>query len=661
MISWITIVLFFVYCWGLGFTALSFVQKKPELRLERFCLAVALGLGIFPILAVLLNFVHIPLDWKVFLGLSLVWPIVIFIRKMKKNELNMPQLSFSFTKSELMLCGAIVIMLLSLFMYTKGAFAYPYLEDEDPWGHAVGAKYVALEKIAYDPVLVEQKRIDEVLAYIDPYPPAYDVLMGVLHQTSPDLNWTLKFFNALIISFGVLFFYLFAKEFVGDNGKALLATFFLAVIPSYFSHFIWAHSYVVMLFFPAMYALLMIKEDGKWMWIALVMIASIWVTQNIEEPIKLTTMLLLFVIVASVVHRQFLRKEFAAICGGVLLSFVWWGVMVVKYGYRDFIRAFTGSNILAAEQGGLESAVSSAVGATGQGSFLHKLAGIFNSLTSSGGTASRAYSFNDFFVAKGENLINAPIGIGIVLSLLAIGAVLYVLWHYRSRLMIYEQMAITVSLFWFIYTFWGVNGQTFLISIARGPFRMWLLLSIPLALLAAEGVYYLVARLKRWNIPAVIIIVIVILGVLFTSGYQKYQLNTAMWPTSGAYSNAMEPFEYAAWFHSVPLNTKVFLYVPRDKLVIGLGGESCLWCQEVIDFRKDILHQDAVSLHTFLKQQGYEYIILNGNMDRKMFTSQFGVNETEKMLPQRYDEIQKSSLFKSAYYKENMFLVLKVI
>ena len=54
------------------------------------------------------------------------------------------------------------------------------------------------------------------------------------------------------------------------------------------------------------------------------------------------------------------------------------------------------------------------------------------------------------------------------------------------------------------------------------------------------------------------------------------------------------------------------------------------------------------------------YLILNGNMDRKMFTTQFGANETEKLLPQRYEEIQKFGLFKPVYYKENMFVVMRV-
>ena len=149
-------------------------------------------------------------------------------------------------------------------------------------------------------------------------------------------------------------------------------------------------------------------------------------------------------------------------------------------------------------------------------------------------------------------------------------------------------------------------------------------------------------------------------GVVATSGYAKYQINTSIWPTSGGFSNPAETLEYAHWFGSIPLNTPVFLYAPRDKLAIGFGAETCLWCDSVMQFRKDIIHQDAAQLYAFLKREQYQYLILNPTMDRKMFSSVFGQNETEQLLPQRYEEIQKSGFFTPVYYKENMFLVLKV-
>ncbi len=284
MISIVTIILFFIYLWGLGFTATYFL-RKPEHFWERQFLNLGIGLGILPILSILLNFLHIPLDWRIFLLLSMAFPIYRIIRSLQaKTKPNFSAL-LKVTKSDLALFAVLAIVLASLYMYASGAFSYPYLEDEDPWGHAVGVKYVALEKNAYDPELLEAK-IDPTLSYIDPYPPAYDILMGILHQTSADLNWTLKFFNALVISLGFIFFYLFAKGFTENKNKAVLATFILAVIPAYLSHFIWAHSLVITIFFPLLYALQQIKEDKKWMYIALLIVASVWVSQNIEQPLK---------------------------------------------------------------------------------------------------------------------------------------------------------------------------------------------------------------------------------------------------------------------------------------------------------------------------------------------------------------------------------------
>src|SRR3989338_7084548 len=85
MINIITIVLFFIYLWGLGFTA-TYLVKKPEHFWERQFLNLGIGLGIFPILAILLNFLHIPLDWKIFLLLSMAFPMYIVGRKIYKKE-----------------------------------------------------------------------------------------------------------------------------------------------------------------------------------------------------------------------------------------------------------------------------------------------------------------------------------------------------------------------------------------------------------------------------------------------------------------------------------------------------------------------------------------------------------------------------------------------
>src|SRR3989338_4375334 len=620
MISIITIILFFIYLWGLGFTATYFV-KKPEHFWERQFLNLGIGLGLFPILAIVLNFLHIPLDWKVFLLLSIAFPMYRVVKSIQAKTKPDFSALLKFTKSDLSILTVLVIVLASFYMYASGAFNYPYLEDEDPWGHAVGAKYVSVEKNAYDPVLEGGNKIDPALSYIDPYPPAYDILMGILHQTSPDLNWTLKFFNALLISLGFLFFYFFVNSFVQNKTKALIATFFLAVIPSYLSHFIWAHGMTITLLFPALYAFNKIFEEKKWAIILAVMVAGIWVTQNLSQPIKLTTLLLIYAIVASVIHHRFLKYHFAGIVGGMILCQFWWMAMVQKYSLKGFVGAWD-SNL-----------VNNGAALTSDYNLLDKAFSVIKSLTNPGGTGSRAYTFGDFFVAKSNNMINAPIGIGIVLTLLALFGLVYLVFRYRSALVSQENCWKVVAVFWLVYTFWVVNGMTFPISIARDAFRSWFLLAIPVSIIAAEGTYVFINTFRKNKLVQVFLTVLIVVGVGLTSGVHKYEANTSIWPTSGSFSNMQEPFLYGEIFKQLPLNSKVFLYAHRDKLVIGYNMFSCDWCQEVKDFRNDIIYKNHDELHSFLIRNEYEYFMINKNMDYKYLSDKFGEEEVKTILP----------------------------
>lgn len=664
-----TILLFFVYLFGLGYTA-TYWFKKPENKLERWFLYVAMGLGVFPLLAILLNFFHVMLDWRLFLLLSLLFPLYRLIRILISGQLwsaeylSSLKSSFSWSgfqikKSDLALAGVLIIFLTSLWIYASGAFNYPYLEDEDPWGHAVGAKYVAVEKTAYDPVFQDanySQTVDFVLSYIDPYPPAYDVMMGILHQTSPDLNWTLKFFNALIISLGFIFFFLLAKE-ISNSNKALLATFILACLPAYLSHFIWAHALTITLFFPTMYAFIKIKEDKRWAFLAAVLLGSVWVSQSIEQPLKITSLILIFLVVGSICQRRWLKHETYALVGGIGLSFFWWGAMIQKYTLRGIISYFTDATIS-------KSALGASIGAGSPGITLdylfQKAFSILKSMTSAGGSASRPYNFNDFFFAKTTNMINAPIGIGVVVSILTLVGVVYLIWRYRAALVSADNTWKAVILFWLIFGFWAVNGQTFPISIARGPFRSWVWLAMAASLVAVEGFYFTKSLFSQKMVKFLVVAVLLFL-IIFTSGQPKYAANTAKdWPTSGSFSNMEEPVEYANWFNSVPLNTKVFLYAPRDKVVLGLGGYSCLWCEDVLSFRDVILDQNVSVFYSFLKSQDYEYVILNGNMDSKYFKSKFGENKTNELLPKRYEEIFNSGKFMLVHKNDKGLLVLKV-
>ncbi len=650
--SIIAVFLFFLYCWGIGFTA-TYYLKKPEHSWEKHLLNLGVGLGIIPILLITLNFLHISLDWKIIFALSVAFPFYILATKIKKKEFSFPKLQLK--KSDLVIFAVVLIAAFSFYIYAKGAFSYPYLEDEDPWGHSVGMKFVSMEKYAYDPPLkTPNGNIDPVLSYIDPYPPAYDALLGILHQTSPDLPWTMKFFNALIISLGFIFFYLFANELMGSRNKALLATAILAMIPAYLSHFIWAHSLIITIFFPLMYALHKSMEDKRWLYLVVLLSASVWVTQNLEQPIKLTTMVLIYLMVFSIGYRKILWKQLAALAGGITLSFLWWGVMITKYGLKNFLAYYGGDVINTGDTIVLSS--------QGNGGFepLSILVSAWQAATNPSGSASRTYSFSDFFFAKSQNMINNPIGIGVVLSILALVGVVLLIWKYRSSIVQKENTWRALVLFWLIFAFWGVNGLNFPISVARGAFRVWMLLAVAVSLIAAESIYLLKDSQKS-KLFGYGIMLLVLAGILLTSGMQKFELNTVIWPTSGSFPNPSQPFQYGAWFDSIPDNTKVFLYSPRDKLVIGYGKFSCMWCQDLVDFREDIIHKDAKELYSFLKRNEYEYLVLNAPMDFKYLSSKFKeVENIEELINKRYQEILTAGYFTPIHKIDENIFVFKV-
>jgi len=636
--------------WSLGFTA-AYLVTLPKNFMLRNLVRLAVGFGIMPILLILLNFLHIPLDWKILLFVTLAFPIYQAAKAIKKGDVTIP--TPRLTKTNLVIIVVLLISLLSLYIYTKGAFSYPYLENEDPWGHSEGIKYVSLEKTAYDPPLKDVKEIDAVLSYMDPYPPAYDVLIGILHQTSPNLTWTMKFFNALIISLGFLFFFLFARRFMKNTNKALFATFVLAAIPCYLSHFIWAHSLVITLFFPTMYAFEMIKKDRRWTWLAMLMVASIWVSQNISQPIKLTSLLIIYIIVASVTHRQVLKDHVAALLGGFAVSFVWFGTILYKHKIDTILNYYhTTPAKTAATVSAAVNSVSTPAGS--------KLIGFLRALVNPGGTASRAYTIEEFFVAHGQNMINNPIGIGVVISILTTIGFVFVLWKYKSSIAEKKNTWLCVTLFWLIFTFWGVNGMTFPISVARGAFRTWMLLAIPVSLIATEGFFFIKRFFRKLKPIQFVVVALILFGVILTSAQQKYELNTAIWPTSSAFGSIQEAYEIAVGFNTLPLNAKVFLYTPRPKIVVGLGRYGCNWCQEELDFRKEYLTKNVVELHSFLRNRGYEYLVINPSMDHRQLRKRYGDNETSNLLTQRYNEISSSGLFSVAYQKEGLFAILKV-
>jgi hypothetical protein len=587
---------------------------------------IGIGLAIFIVLSVFLNLLHIPLDWKIFLFLGATLPLFYLIKIIINKKI--PEINLKLTKSNIYILIVLVLFSFTFYMYHKGAFAYPYLEDDDPWDHAMSIKYIANGKSAFVP-----EDIHNQFHYIDAYPPAYDIILGVLHQTSPDLMWTMKFFNALIISLGIIFFYFFLKHFTGNSSKALFSTFALTMIPCYLSHFIWAHSLIPTLFFVAVYCLEQIKHSKKWFFISAIVIATLPLTHP-TQPVKLGVMFFIYWIVKATMQKKWLIKTIGSIsCGYVFAILLWWVPMLIKYGFSGILTEGLG-----------QSAIGAATVTAGNRDILNWFIGTI-------GSATRFYGLSDFLLLNkpggmqlfdGHNMINNPVGIGIVLFALAVIAVVFLVVRYKTIVKETNGYKL-IALLWFLFTFLGLYGGT-IIPIALISFRFWMLLAIPTSILASEAVWLLFAigksiKIRKWMIVAVLVILI-----WFTSGQQKFAVNTAMWGSGGWLGPAPGALYSFLWMkQNLQPNTNVFVFPYLGAFTIGFNLYSCEWCPDVIDFREVLENKSPEDMHDWLKSRGYQYLMLDD-----YYAKNNGINETISKI----NEMISSNLYTPIYQPE---------
>lgn len=650
--DFLTIALFFIYTYGLGFS-LAKAAKESENFLERNLMRIGIGLGAMIVLGLVLNIINIPIDWRIFLAASTAFPLFYLLKNFKSIVGNF-RLNFKITKYDLAILAMLLIFLASFYMYSKGAFSYPWLEDDDSWGHAIGVKYAAVEKRIF---------AENPLRYLDPYPPGYDMLLGILHQTNNSAYWTLKFFNALIISLSIIFFFFFAKELT-DKNRALFAAFALASIPAFLSHFIWAIALSIPLYFVSFYCAERIKYDKKWVIIAAVMIGAV-LTISPSHSAYFAVFFAIYAMAKAVTDKKRIIYVSSAGFFGVFISLIlWWAPSIARHGLAETLKGLgspPGVNVL-----------------------------------TTAGTADRMYALRDFLIAQKENMINNPIGIGLVISALAMFALLSIIWEYnaeikKNKLAIFgifltaasamlfflshtytkyvpkrnvaalapgsvpffeflsgqffmatflsiilfaiisiivinyknnefKDSYLIIALGWLFFAFYAVNASAYYYKIT--PFRAWSILAIPAAMIAGEGMIAAIRLFGKSRLAKFAVITLVVSGVLFTSAYQKYAVNTAQWPPGGFWTSYDEIMGYAWAKDNLPKNSMAFTFV-NDGPVIGMDMYICHWCSKVQDYKAKGFNETAEQNYNWLRNEQYKYLIIDGQTARK-----FGSNET---------------------------------
>ena len=610
--SALSIILFFLYSWGFGF-GLGLIARESEDFLERNLMRIGTGLGAMLAFGLLLNLIRIPLDWRVFLSISILLVLTKTYRDFKKERII-----FDVKKISISIFPLLVFALFSIsfYMYEKGAFAYPYLEDDDSWSHAMGVKYVSIEKTVFAGAGNS--------FYMDPYPPNYDMLMGILHQTNNSVYWTLKFFNALIVSLSIVFFYFFAKTFTNSSKKALFATFALFAVPAYLSHFIWAIALTMPLFFASFYAVEKIKDDKRWFIAAAIVIAAT-LTSSPTHSAYFGLFFLIYLIGRALAQKKFLVYEFLAGFSGLLLSFLlWWLPMILTHSLKGTINSFLGAQ----------------------------------SIVNIAGTGDRIYNLSDFIFAKKVNMINNPIGIGIVLSILTVIGLIFIIIKYKDMLR-EDNYSKIIMMLWFIFAFYAVNAARFPIKLS--PFRAWILLAIPVSLLSGESIALIdsfaksaVSNIAKPKIAikaaSLLVLGLIAYSIIMTSFVQKYTVNTAIWPPGGFWTSNEEIQGYMWLKDNIPSGTRVFTF-SNNALILGLDKFICHWCSNVRDYQRTGFNESAGAINSWMGGNGYNYLVVDGQTARI-----HGSNETNNKI----SELLNSGLF-SPMHNTGGFILLKTV
>jgi len=633
-----SIALFFIIVLGLGSMTNLFGWSKED-ALERQFISSGVGLLAIPVIGAVFNFLHIPIDYKNFLVVTsaiLLINIALSFRRKKAFDSIVSQLKQIFTPVNI---GVLTIFGLALFMYFKGTFSYEYFEDHDPWHIATVAKYIALHK-TYNHSFI--------FSYVAlPYPQGYQTIFGILNQVNPSINWTMKFFNVLIVSLSIPYFYFLANKIFPRKRSAFFAMTTLFAMPAWLTHFIFPFGLNMVFLVLFFYIVEKIQKNKRWQWLGVLALASIWLTHfysafvislmfllyyttkvycegDINKPlIHVGTLGILLSIYVFWLPSLFLFKDrvfdrkvtiqglyIIDILRKLLLSNLWGSVFLVSL-VIFLVLYFTDKKWLPFVKNILEKIRVKYLKPKIFILFLLALLALLlipKKLMMLHGSASMPYTLDHFILFKiKRNLIQNPFGIGPLPAVLGLVSIAYCFVNVK-RLFSRENWHIAAIFILSIFTFLGVNSARFSLNIM--PFRMWSFFAFSVALLC--GLCYDMFIVKRIEKPFLnIIITTLLIAALIPTWYSvKYRLNSHAWKEN--YLFIEQSRQLYSWIkNNIPKNSKVFSLAMHQCVPISFDMVSDAWDKEVYYYTEIDIELSPTDNYNFLKSKGYEYIVLD--------------------------------------------------
>ena len=602
----VSLAFFLSVSYFIGYSLTGDVFRADD-YLELLFMRMGFGLCALPVLFVLMGTAGVPLRWHIVLVLSLARPVYQLLTKFSSGGLSLEAFRRKPTRIKVgwQTAAACLMSAAAFNLALYGSYAYAYLEDGDSWEHAVGVKYVSLFGTYAKP---EGLYISH---YLRPYPPSYDVLLGLVHQLNSSVSWTLKAFNALLVALTYMFAFFTVRRLTGDGGTALYSTFILAVLPPFGSHAIWAHTLSAALLFPIFYSLDRVREGGGWLILPAIFLAGSLVVQPLMSLV-MGVFYLLYVLSRVHVDRRELKNLAAVGVLGLALSMVYWLPVAVD----DEAKGELGDVAADLAKGKVRIGVDDGAASP---------------------TALQAFfpdTHGDIYMQE---------GFGVFAVLLAALAIDHALRRGTGKFL-KENPWLTVAALWVTVSLALLFSSKLPLSIYPG--RFWGVAAIPLAVLGGFTLAH--TREFKWIPKGAVKYAtpLLLLGLLATSGYPKYICQLKVWPTDLNPKIGVELEGYLLMV-AVPPNVPVYPFCTDDKYAIGMDKMSFPWDSAVAGSRKDPVNSDPAELHALLKGKGYRLALFDTYCVRRCMDESGG---SKRACEQAFDNML-TSLNESQYFK----------
>lgn len=551
----LSIVFFVLISLGLGWFVYKVLGLDSEESISYMFIYAALGLALFTLLSSVLGLVG-GIYWYTYIILMAMPIIGYFLIRgtgciMYGSRLEIPKID----RHWLIVIG---LFLVALVVFEYGAFATPLLEDDDSWQHAAGIRYIS-ETGTY---LQPEPRL---IHYLSPYPPFYDVLMAMLFQVdSESINTILKVFNALLVALVIPLFYCWARNRL-DRNVALWATFILVMLPCFMSHFIWSQTLAMVFVFPALYFIDKYNEkklamDGV---AGIICLTALLITQPSVAGI---IFIMICIYQAPLIFSNTQGALAIPAMSFIFAILVFWGSMFYLYGVETVMQHISF----------IPDFVTSSTLDTGDGI---------------------VYGVDDFLTPPFVSRMDQPVGIGEAVVVLALAG-LYISLR-RHKYLIFGA--------WLVFCFLGLEAN--LLPIKLMPHRFWVFLSIPVAILGAVGIQYILDTINIKVIRKSMVCIFVVL-IVITSGAAKLVVETSPW-SSGVNLISIEQMQGYVQLQQLPNNTKVFSFCSHEDLMNGIGMYGYSWIQEVKDYKTQSITDTIDNNLEFLHKYNYTYIVID--------------------------------------------------